>query len=139
MRSLIAATLSGLLFGFGLSISEMTNRQRVLGFLDVTGNWDASLIFVMGGAVLVTVITFRFILKRTNPVLGDKFHLPLTKSLDIKLLGGAAIFGIGWGIAGYCPGPAISALSSLSANPLVFFLFFIAGSYSAHRVLTSAS
>ena len=138
-QTLITATLSGLLFGFGLSLSEMTNRHRVLGFLDVTGDWDASLIFVMAGAVLVTVITFHFILKQSAPLLGGKFHLPLIKSLDAKLFGGAAIFGIGWSIAGYCPGPAISALGSLSANPLVFFIFFIIGSCSAHRISVKKS
>ena len=131
MKRLFVATISGLLFGFGLSLSEMTNRHRVLGFLDVTGDWDASLIFVMGGAVLVTLVSFRFILKRSAPLFDDSFHLPLHKHIDAKLIGGSALFGIGWGIAGYCPGPAIAALSSFSLNPLVFFLCFIAGSYAA--------
>ena len=135
MKVLLSATFSGLLFGFGLSLSQMTNRQRVLGFLDVSGNWDASLIFVMGGAVLVTAITFRFILKRSAPILAEQFHLPLKNSLDMKLLGGASLFGVGWGIAGYCPGPAIAALSSLTSNPLLFFVFFILGSIAAHKLL----
>ncbi len=135
MRLAVTAAISGLLFGFGLSLSEMTNRQRVLGFLDVSGSWDASLIFVMGGAVLVTLISFRFILKRSSPLFADSFHLPLSKHLDAKLIGGSALFGIGWGIAGYCPGPAIAALSSFTLNPLLFFVFFIAGSYSAHFIL----
>ena len=131
MRLLIGASLSGLLFGFGLSLSEMTNRQRVLGFLDVSGNWDASLVFVMGGAVLVTLVTFRFILGRSRPLWAELFQLPLKKHLDVKLLAGAAIFGIGWGLAGYCPGPAIAALGSLTINPLLFFVAFIGGSLAA--------
>jgi uncharacterized membrane protein YedE/YeeE len=135
MNRLIAAVISGLLFGFGLSLSEMTNRHRVLGFLDVTGNWDASLMFVMGGAVLVTLLSFRFILKRSSPVFDRNFHLPVRKHLDGKLIAGSALFGIGWGIAGYCPGPAIVALASFTLNPLLFFLFFILGSYVAKFLL----
>ena len=137
MNRLIVAVISGLLFGFGLSLSEMTNRHRVLGFLDVTGNWDASLIFVMGGAVLVTLVSFRFILKRSAPLFDETFYLPLKKHIDKRLIGGSALFGIGWGIAGYCPGPAIAGLASLSLNPLPFFLCFIAGSYMA-RALTNS-
>jgi len=139
MKRLIAAVISGLLFGFGLSLSEMTNRQRVLGFLDISGNWDASLIFVMGGAVLVTVISFRFILKRSAPMFDESFHLPVNKHLDGKLIGGSALFGVGWGIAGYCPGPVIAALYSFTLNPLLFLLFFISGSYVAQLMLKSKS
>ena len=139
MQRLIAAVISGFLFGFGLSLSEMTNRQRVLGFLDISGNWDASLIFVMGGAVLVTLISFRFILKRSSPIFDESFHLPSIKHLDGKLIGGSALFGIGWGIAGYCPGPVIAALGSFTLNPLLFLLFFISGSYAAHFILKSKS
>lgn len=134
MRQLIVASISGLLFGFGLSLSEMTNRQRVLGFLDVAGNWDATLIFVMAGAVLVTGITFRFILKQNKPLWAEAFHLPLKQHIDAKLTGGVVIFGIGWGLAGYCPGPVIASLYSLNSNALIFFLFFIPGSLSAHQV-----
>ena len=137
MKRLLVAIVSGLLFGFGLSLSEMTNRHRVLAFLDVTGEWDASLIFVMGGAVFVTLVSFRFILKRTAPVFDESFHLPLRKSIDAKLIGGSALFGIGWGIAGYCPGPAIAALGSFTLNPLLFLLCFIAGSYLAKRQFKS--
>ena len=135
MNRLIVAVISGLLFGFGLSLSEMTNRHRVLGFLDVTGNWDASLVFVMGGAVLVTLVSFRFILKRSAPLFDESFHLPVKKHIDKNLIGGSALFGIGWGIAGYCPGPAIAGLLSLSLNPLLFFLCFIAGSCLARAVV----
>ena len=118
---------------------EMTNRQCVLGFLDISGNWDASLIFVMGGAVLVTLISFRFILKRSSPMFDESFHLPTIKHLDGKLIGGSSLFGIGWGIAGYCPGPVIVALGSFTLNPLLFLLFFILGSYVAHFILKSKS
>ncbi len=134
MRILLVSSLSGFLFGFGLSLSEMTNRQRVLGFLDITGNWDASLIFVMAGAVLVTVLSFHFILKQKKPLWGESFYLPLKQYVDVKLISGASIFGIGWGIAGYCPGPAIAAISSSSANPLIFFLFFVIGSYLSQKL-----
>lgn len=128
MARILTAALSGLLFGFGLALSQMTDRQRVLGFLDVTGNWDPTLVFVMGGAVMTTLLSFRFILKRSKPLLDEQFHLPQLSDVDIKLVSGAVLFGIGWGMAGYCPGPAIAALSSLTSNPIVFFLGFIAGS-----------
>ena len=134
MGKLSIASVTGLLFGFGLALSEMTNRQRVLGFLDVTGNWDATLLFVMAGAVMVTMTSFWIILKRSSPLFDESFHLPLKKNLDGKLIGGAAVFGIGWGIAGYCPGPAIAALASLSINPILFFLCFAAGAYASHRI-----
>ena len=135
-RSIIAA-LSGLIFGFGLSLSGMTNRDRVLGFLDVTGNWDASLVFVMGGAVCVTLISFRFILKRTAPILDTRFHLPSRKDIDARLVLGSALFGVGWGLAGYCPGPVIAALHSFALNPLMFFFCFIAGSLLGQVVTNS--
>jgi uncharacterized protein len=93
MKRLIAAVISGLLFGFGLSLSEMTNRQRILGFLDISGHCDTSLIFVMGGAVLVTLISFRFILKRSSPKFDESFHLPINKHLDGKLIGGSGLAG----------------------------------------------
>lgn len=128
MAWLLSSTACGLLFGFGLALSQMTDRQRVLGFLDVAGNWDPTLIFVMGGAVVTTLLSFRFILKREAPLLDEKFHLPQLTRVDLKLVLGAALFGIGWGIAGYCPGPAIAALNSLTANPLLFFISFIIGS-----------
>ncbi len=120
--------LAGLLFGLGLGVSQMIDRDRVLGFLDVTGVWDPTLLFVLGGAVSVTAITFRFVLRRSQPIFAPKFHLPTKKDIDKPLVIGAAIFGVGWGIAGYCPGPGITALVLGIWNPVLFMLAFIAGS-----------
>ncbi len=130
-----AALLSGVIFGLGLALSGMTDRQRVLGFLDVAGNWDPTLVFVMGGAVLVTLVTFRIVLRRPRPVLEQQFHLPSKKGLDAQLITGAALFGVGWGLAGFCPGPALASLPSLSFNPLVFCAALVAGSFFAKNLL----
>jgi uncharacterized membrane protein YedE/YeeE len=126
----LMALISGLLFGLGLAISQMIDRERVIGFLDVTGNWDATLIFVLGGAVGITIITFRFILPLKNPFFDTKFYLPTSKDIDIRLILGAVIFGIGWGISGYCPGPAVTSLVQFSLSPIVFILAFIGGSFA---------
>lgn len=120
--------LSGLLFGLGLGFSQMIDRNRVLGFLDIRGVWDPTLLFVLGGAVTVTVISFRFILRRSQPILANKFYLPTKKDIDKPLVIGAIIFGIGWGIAGYCPGPGITALVLGIWNPILFMAAFIIGS-----------
>ncbi len=128
MKQKLIALLSGLLFGFGLSLSQMIDRDRVLGFLDVSGDWDPTLLFVLGGAVGVTVIAFRFVLRLPRPIWGEKFYLPTRKDIDLPLILGTAIFGIGWGIAGYCPGPGITALVLGVPNPVLFVIAFIAGS-----------
>lgn len=130
MREKILALIAGLLFGLGLGISQMIDRERVLGFLDVAGDWDPTLAFVMGGAVLVTLITFRFVLKRPHPIFANKFYLPTRKDIDRNLLIGAGIFGIGWGIAGYCPGPAIAATVLGVANPFIFLVAMVLGSFA---------
>ena len=111
---------SGLIFGAGLALSHMTDPERVLGFLDVTGHWDPRLLGVLGGAVTVTVLGFHRILRQTAPRLDHRFHLPPNDRIDARLLLGAGLFGIGWGLAGYCPGPAIAALGS--ANSEVWWL-----------------
>ncbi len=121
------ALAAGVIFGVGLGISQMIDRQRVLGFLDLAGNWDPTLLFVLGGAVIVTVISFRFVLGRDVPLLSAKFYLPTRKDIDSRLIKGAAIFGIGWGIAGYCPGPGIAALATGDRNPIIFLVAMIAG------------
>lgn len=108
--NLLIALLCGLLFGSGLTISQMINPNKVLGFLDFTGNWDPSLAFVMIGALAVTWIGYRFVLRQSHPVFEKKFFVSENKMIDMRLLAGAAIFGIGWGAAGYCPGPAVTAL-----------------------------
>lgn len=130
MRNL-ASLISGMVFGLGLAVSGMVNPKKIIGFLDVTGDWDPSLAFVMGGAVAVTVITFRIILKRPTPVLSETFAFSTRKNLDRRLLGGMAIFGIGWGAAGLCPGPAFSSLAFLDPKIVLFVLAMLAGSYFA--------
>jgi uncharacterized membrane protein YedE/YeeE len=127
VRANLSALGAGLLFGIGLWVSGMANPKKVLGFLDITGNWDASLMLVMGGAVAVTGFAFRLILQRKKPLLEEEFKLPSSKDIDSPLVAGAAIFGAGWGIAGYCPGPAITALSTLSMESIVFVSAMIVG------------
>jgi uncharacterized membrane protein YedE/YeeE len=108
----LSIVFAGLIFGFGLALSGMTHAAKVLGFLDITGHWDPSLLFVLGGAVTVTAVAFRFILRRPAPLMEEKFKLPAASSIDQPLVSGAAIFGIGWGIGGYCPGPGIALLAA---------------------------
>lgn len=112
MKRNLASWLAGLVFGFGLALSGMTHPEKVLGFLDVAGAWDASLLFVLGGAVGVTIVTFRFILKLDKPLLADRFVITKETHIDRPLVIGAMLFGIGWGITGYCPGPAVALLAS---------------------------
>lgn len=124
----IASLVAGLLFGLGLAVSGMTHASKVLGFLDIAGDWDPSLLFVLGGAVGVTVLTFRFILRRKAPLFADKFHLSNVRDIDRTLVVGAVIFGVGWGISGYCPGPAIALLASPNWEAWVFFPSMLLGS-----------
>lgn len=130
----ITALLCGLVFGAGLAISGMTDTAKVLGFLDLFGNWIPDLAFVMGGAVCVTLITFRFILRRDAPLLTAGFQLPTSSGLDRRLLAGATIFGIGWGVYGYCPGPALSALVYLETNTALFVIAMLTGMAMASRL-----
>lgn len=130
----VAALASGALFGVGLAMSGMTDALRVLGFLDVFGDFDPTLLFVLGGAVTTTAILFRFVLRRGNPVLARTFHLSNLRHIDSRLLGGAAIFGVGWGIAGYCPGPALAGLGIGSREAVWFVPAMIAGML-LHRIV----
>jgi uncharacterized membrane protein YedE/YeeE len=125
--SLIVSLLAGMLFGLGLVISGMTNPEKVVGFLDIAGAWDASLLFVLGGAVGVTVLTFHFITRRKAPLLTDRFHFSQLKKIDSKLLVGSLLFGIGWGVSGYCPGPAIAALAEPNWETWVFLPSMVLG------------
>ena len=125
----LSALLVGTLFGLGLAMSGMTDTAKVQGFLDLFGAWIPDLAFVMGGAVLVTLVAFRLVLKRPAPVLDESFQLPTRTDIDGKLLGGAAIFGIGWGLYGYCPGPAISALAYLDWQTGLFVLAMVVGMF----------
>lgn len=138
MRCLsIAALASGALFGIGLAMSGMTDARRVLGFLDLFGAFDPTLLFVLGGAVLTTVISFRFVLRRGNPVLASTFHLSNLRHIDARLVAGAAIFGVGWGLAGYCPGPALAGLGIASREALWFVPAMIIGML-LHRLVNRA-
>ena len=106
----------------------MVNPEKVLAFLDIFGNWDPSLLLVIGAATGFTMITFRWVLKRQQPLFADSFRLPSKTDIDRPLLTGAALFGIGWGLAGYCPGPGIAALSLMSLEPVVFVVCLLIGS-----------
>ena len=123
----------GVLFGFGLIISGMSNPQKILNFLDITGNWDPSLIFVMGGAVLVGLGGFYLASKRTEAFFGGALHIPSRRDISRPLVIGALIFGAGWGIAGFCPGPAIVALGAGQMKALVFILAMLAGMALCNR------
>lgn len=137
MKFSIAALLSGALLGLGLAMSGMTDPRIVLGFLDVFGDFDPTLAFVLGGAVTTTGLLFRLVLRRGSPVLADTFQLSSLKHVDRKLLAGAALFGIGWGIAGYCPGPALAGLGIGSVEALWFIPAMLAG-ILLHRVVNRA-
>ena len=130
----IFSLTSGLLFGFGLAISSMINPGKIIWFLDVTGDWDPSLAFVMGGAVFVTAITFRLILIRPKPIFSDKFQLPSKIGFYGKLIFGATIFGIGWGISGLCPGPAIASITFFDEKLLIFICTLLIGSWFGKKL-----
>jgi uncharacterized membrane protein YedE/YeeE len=129
MNAFVFALGAGFVFGTGLWVSGMANPKKVLGFLDVTGNWDASLMLVMAGAVAVTLAGFKLVLKWKRPLFADSFDLPKKSDIDTPLVAGAAIFGIGWGIAGYCPGPALTALATLSTESIVFVAAMLVGGF----------
>lgn len=134
MKQNLLALLSGVLFGAGLALSQMLNPNKVLAFLDMTGRWDPSLAFVMLGALAVAMPAFRWILKRPAPLFADAFHLTRKTLLEPRLLFGAAIFGIGWGITGYCPGPAVASIALLIPDALVMVAAIYAG-FFAHKWL----
>lgn len=124
---IVAALLSGLVFGLGLIVSGMANPIKILGFLDLTGRWDPSLALVMAGAVAVGFGAFAIARKRTVSLLGSDMKLGTASHIDRRLLGGGALFGIGWGIAGFCPGPALVALGMGEVKALVFVVAMLAG------------
>ena len=137
MGKSISILVAGLIFGLGLAVSGMTHAAKVLGFLDISGKWDPSLLLVLGGAVAVTGVAFRFILRRPAPVLEEKFRLPVARLIDGPLVAGAAIFGIGWGISGYCPGPGIALLAAPGWETWVFIPAVLLGAF-LHKALTSS-
>mgnify|MGYP004207287483 FL=1 len=121
------ALISGVLFGLGLTLSGMSDPAKVQGFLNITGNWVPDLIFVMGGAAVVTVLLTPLVLKRAAPLMADSFSLPLTAALDTRLIAGAILFGTGWGLSGYCPGPAVVSLLYGYKSTFVFFVAMLLG------------
>jgi len=126
---LIFALFTGLVFGTGIAISGMMNPDKVFNFFDVAGTWDPSLAFVMGGAVVITFIGYRLVWRRDAPLLGGRFQIPTSNAIDARLIGGSAIFGIGWGIAGFCPGAAIPALGTGRWEVALFLVAVTAGFY----------
>jgi uncharacterized membrane protein YedE/YeeE len=124
---LVSALVSGLLFGIGLTVSQMINPAKVLNFLDVAGHWDPTLLLVMAGAVLVTGPGFLLVRRSRRSLFGGDLQVPVNRVVDGRLLGGAAIFGIGWGLVGFCPGPAMAALSTGRWPVAVFVVSMIAG------------
>ena len=123
----LSSFLVGLIFGVGLILAGMTNPAKVIGFLDITGTWDPSLAFVMGGAILVAIVAFRFAKKRTTNFLGGAMRLPTSDMIDKRLVIGSLLFGAGWGMAGFCPGPAITSLGTGNPKVLIFVIAMIAG------------
>jgi uncharacterized membrane protein YedE/YeeE len=125
----------GLVFGFGLLLSGMSDPAKVLNFLDLggiaSGSWDPSLAFVMAGAVAVTFVGFRFVLQRSRPLFAERFHLPTRRELDLRIVAGPAIFGVGWGLAGFCPGPALTALGFGSRASVIFVAAMLTGMWLA--------
>jgi uncharacterized protein len=132
---ILSQFLIGLLFGTGLVIAGMSDPAKVLNFLDIAaivrGGWDASLAFVMGGGVIAAFLGYRLAFSLRKPVLAGRFHLPLRSGIDARLLAGAGIFGIGWGLAGFCPGPAFTALANGSVGPYLFIGAMLAGMAAA--------
>jgi len=130
----IAGLFCGLIFGIGLVVSGMSDPAKVLNFLDLAGTWDPSLAFVLGGAVVVTFIGYRLVQKRPHPAFGEQFHMPSVRDVDASLLTGAACFGLGWGIGGFCPGPAVTSLMLHAEGTIVFVLCMLVGMWGARMV-----
>lgn len=127
MLRILSAAAIGLVFGAGIAISGMANPAKVLNFFDIYGAWDPSLLLVMGSALIVTFVGYRFVLRRPAPVFDRAFHLPTKRDLDLPLIAGSALFGIGWGIAGFCPGGAIPALGLGEPGPFIFVAAMLGG------------
>ncbi len=128
----------GLIFGVGLIVAGMFDPAKVLNFLDFAaipaGTWDPSLAFVMAGAIAVAFVGYRFVLQRPRPFFGDKFHLPTSRNIDARIVVGPAIFGVGWGLAGFCPGPAFTALGGGTAAAVTFAVAMLTGMFVARRL-----
>ena len=133
----ISGFVVGLLFGLGLVISQMTNPAKVLAFLDVLGHWDPSLAFVMGAALLITAVGYRLSWRAKRPTFDTTFHVPQNRRIDTQLAVGAVLFGIGWGLVGLCPGPAVAALT-IGGPPVFIFLASMIAGMAVHDALSKA-
>ena len=134
MKNLVTL-VSGLLFGFGLLLSGMANPAKVQNFLDLFGTWDPSLAFVMGGAIAVTMPGFWLVTRRSKALFNTVFHLPTRTDFDMRLIAGSAIFGIGWGLGGFCPGPAVTALPLAAEGTLIFVATMLTGMAASKYLL----
>ncbi len=134
MKNAIAALVVGFVFAIGLGLSGMTQPQKVIGFLDLFGQWDPSLIFVMVGAIVVHFITFKVIRKRNSPLFSSQWHVPTKKEITPALMIGAFIFGVGWALGGFCPGPAITSMASFDKTPFVFVISMLVGMFLFRQV-----
>lgn len=133
---LFYALATGLVFGVGIAVSGMMNPAKVLNFFDVAGAWDPSLAFVMGGALVVTFVGYRLVWRRSVPLFGGRFQIPTSTEIDSRLIGGSALFGIGWGIAGFCPGAALPALGTGRWEVMLFLASVIAGLWLRRVAIT---
>lgn len=136
--SRLSVFVCGLMFGLGLGISGMTDADKVVGFLDLFGNWDPSLAFVMVGAIGVHLVLYRVILKRESPLYSGKFSIPTSKDIDVRLVAGAALFGVGWGLGGVCPGPGLVSGAALTTEALVFIAAMVGGMIVFQAVMSMA-
>ncbi len=134
MPQIFAALASGILFGLGLGVSRMIDPSKVQGFLDIAGAWDVTLLVVMVSALAVYAVGYRLVMRRPKPILGDVFHVPTRRDVDARLVLGSAIFGVGWGLAGFCPGPALTALVLGRTEVLLFVVAMLVGA-ALHDVL----
>ena len=134
MAQMLVAAIAGIVFGLGLGVSQMVDPAKVLAFLDLAGDWDPSLAFVMGGAVAVSLVAFRYSLRRRAPLLARSFALPEVSGIDARLLAGAALFGVGWGLVGFCPGPAIASFAFGQVESALFVAAMAAGMAVANLV-----
>lgn len=127
MTRSIAVFFGGLAFALGLGVSGMTDANKVIGFLNLAGDWDPSLAFVMVGGIGVHLILYRLILRRQSPLFGDRFHIPTRRDISPQLIGGSALFGVGWGLGGFCPGPGLVSLTGFGLEAAVFVAFMLGG------------
>lgn len=126
-KNAVAALMVGFIFAIGLGLSGMTQPGKVVGFLDLFGAWDPSLLFVMAGAVMVHFVTYRLIRKRSSPLFSAEWHVPTKKDVTPALVAGSFLFGVGWALAGYCPGPAVTSLASFGGRPAIFVASMLVG------------